>query len=111
MTKATQKGFGLFDVQLHRIVYHPRKLGQEVKHGTILEAEADTEAVRNATYSPVPKGLLRLLLKNYLFIYLIYLFTLHILFPQPCPPPYCSTSHTSSPLHCLHVDVQTPHTT
>jgi hypothetical protein len=33
-----------------------------------------------------------------LFIYLFIYFTLHILFPAPCPPSYCSTSHTSCPL-------------
>jgi hypothetical protein len=45
MTKSNLGRKGLFHLLIHIVVYHWRKLGQELKQGRILEAVADAEAM------------------------------------------------------------------
>ena len=45
MTNAASGGWGLSGSHLHMAVHHPRKSGQELTQGGILEAGADAEAM------------------------------------------------------------------
>lgn len=45
MAKETQGGKGIFDLPFYILILHWRKLGEELKQGKYLEAEADTEVI------------------------------------------------------------------